>query len=264
MNPLALPFTADEPQVITIGAEAIPALRIAPVGALGPLPCIVLQHGYGADKYDLAQIAEVTAGLGFVTILPDAWGHGERYDPTVPNFTNSFSANYFVEVVQHVADDLGQIVASLRQDATLDPTRMLLGGFSLGGITSIIATERDPAVAGVLAMAGGVAPESLEASLGMARADPAYLQWITAHDMGAPANAAKLAPRPVLLMHGRQDDRLPVTGSVRLYEAARLGYSSVPDRLQLRLYDATHEITMPMLADAVAWLVANFGSETTS
>ena len=263
MNPLALPFTADEPHVITIGTDAIPALRIAPVGVFGPLPCIVLQHGYGADKYDLAQIAEVAAGLGFVTILPDAWGHGERYDPTVPNFTNSFSANYFVEVVRHVADDLGQIVASLRQDATLDPARILLGGFSLGGMTSIMATERDPAIAGVLAMAGGVAPESLEAALGMERADPAHLEWIAIQDMGLAANAAKLAPRPVLLIHGRQDDRLPVAGSVRLFEAARSAYAD-PDRLQLRLYDATHEITMPMLADAVTWLVANFGDATST
>lgn len=259
MDPRALPYTADEPQPITLGPDAIPALRVAPLGAAGPMPAIILQHGYGADKYDLAQVAEVTAGLGFTTILPDAWGHGERFDPTGPNFMNSFSANYFVEVIRHVADDLGEIAAALRQDPTIDASHLLLAGFSLGGITSILAAERDHRIAGVLAIAGGVAPDSLEAALGLAKADPEQTAWVEAHDMGAPVNAAKLAPRPVLLIHGRQDDRLPVTGSVRLYKAAQPAYADAPDRLQLRLYDATHEITLPMLTDAAAWLVTNFG-----
>lgn len=249
-------FMAGEPERITLGPDAIPALRLAPEETTAaPRPCLLLQHGYGADKYDLAPVAEVTAGLGFITILPDAWGHGERFDPKGPNFNTAFSVNYFVEVVRHVADDLGVIAQALRADATIDATRLFLGGFSLGGITALIATERDPAVTGVIAIAGGVSPTSLEALLGMTPVDAQHQAWVVAHDMGDPANAAKLAPRPVLLMHGRQDDRLPASGSVRLYEAAQPAYAAYPDKLQLRLYDATHEISMPMLGDAVEWLM---------
>jgi uncharacterized protein len=250
-------FTAGEPEVIAIGPTAISALRIAPAApAAGPLPCLLMQHGYGADKFDLAPVADVLAGLGFIAILPDAWGHGTRFDPLVPNYTNAFRANYFVDVVQHVVEDLGIITEALRADPAIDATRIFLGGFSLGGITAIIATERDAAVAGVIAIAGGVGPTSLEASLGMAPVDDAHRAWVAANDMGAPMNAAKLAPRPVLLMHGRQDDRLPVAGTVRLYEAAKPAYADNPDRLQLHLYDATHEISMSMLGDAIPWLMA--------
>jgi uncharacterized protein len=256
-------FAAGAPETITLGPSAIPALRIAPVApAAGPLPCLLLQHGYGADKYDLEAVGEVTAGLGFVTILPDAWGHGERFDPKQPNYNNAFSANYFVDVVRHVIDDLAVIVGALRQDTTIDAARIFLGGFSLGGITAIMATERDPTVAGVIAIAGGVSPASLEASLGMAPVDDGHRTWVAEHDMGAPQNAAKLAPRPVLLMHGRRDDRLPVSGTVRLYEAAQPAYADFPERLQMKLYDATHEISMPMLGDAIPWLVAASSSES--
>ena len=249
-------FAAGEPEEIVIGPTAIPAIRIAPATAAdGSLPCLLLQHGYGADKYDLLPIAEVTAGLGFVTILPDAWGHGTRYDPLGQNFTNAFSANYFVDVVRHVVDDLAVISEALRGDPAIDVARVFLGGFSLGGMTAIIATERDPAVAGVVAIAGGVGPASLEAALGMAQVDEAHREWVEANDMGAQANAAKLSPRPVLLMHGRRDDRLPVAGTVRLYEAAKAAYADFPHRLHMQLYDATHEISMPMLGDAVSWLM---------
>ncbi len=253
-------FSAGEPTEITLGPNAIPALRIAPAApAAGLLPCLLLQHGYGADKFDLAPVAEVMAGLGFITILPDAWGHGARFDPLVPNYTNAFSANYFVDVVQHVAEDLAVIAEALRADPAIDATRIFLGGFSLGGITAILATERDPGVAGVIAIAGGVSPASLDASLGMAPVDDAHHAWVAANDMGAPANEAKLAPRPVLLMHGRQDDRLPVAGSQRLYDAALPAYAAFPDRLQLHVYDATHEISMPMLGEAITWLMAVSG-----
>jgi dienelactone hydrolase len=259
MLPTNLPYTADEPQRITLGPEAIPSLRIAPTQGDGPRPCLVMQHGYGADKYDLAPIAEVIAGLGFVVILPDAWGHGERFDPTGPNWSNAFAANYFIDVARHVVDDLAQVVTALRRDPTLDPARIVLGGFSLGGITSVIATERDPAVAGLVAIAGGVAPASLMGVLGMATVDEEHRAWAEANDMGLAPNAAKLAPRPVLLMHGRRDDRLPVTGTERLFAAAQPAYAAQPEQLQLRLYDATHEITMPMLAEAAGWLVEHFG-----
>ncbi|MBA3827072.1 MAG: alpha/beta fold hydrolase, partial [Ktedonobacterales bacterium] len=178
-------FAAGEPEEITIGPTAISALRIAPATpATGPLPCLLLQHGYGADKFDLAPVAEVTAGLGFITILPDAWGHGTRFDPRGPNHSNTASANYFVEVVQHAVEDLERIAAALRDDPTVDATRIFLGGFSLGGITAIIATEHDAAVAGVIAIAGGASPASLEASLGMAPVDAAHRAWVAAHDMG--------------------------------------------------------------------------------
>src|SRR5579875_3113255 len=142
MQMMPTPFEADETREIHLNNGTIPALRAAPKDVMGPLPCLVMQHGYGADKYDLAQVGEVAAKLGFITVLPDAWGHGERLDPRGPNFMNAFSTNYFMEVVRHVADDLEIIAAELRHDPQIDPKRIILGGFSLGGITSILATER--------------------------------------------------------------------------------------------------------------------------
>lgn len=258
---LPTPFQGGEPEAITIGPDAIPAVRVAPIlpgGTQGPLPVFVLQHGYGADKYDLLQAAEVTAGLGFISILPDAWGHGERFDPSGPNYTSNFSADYFITVIRHNVADLVSIVATLHDDPTIDTSRIVLGGFSMGGISSIYATQRDASVGGVLAIAGGVSPDLMEAPLGMAHSGDEAAQWVASHDMAAPDNASRLAPRPVFLLHGQQDDRLPVEGSIRLYEAAKPSYTENPDRLRLKLYEATHEITMPMLADAVSWLMEFF------
>lgn len=248
-------YPIGEPERITLGPQAIPALRYVPLSATpARFPCLLIQHGYGADKYDLAPLAESLAALGCVALLPDAWGHGERFDPLGTNWTNASSADYFVEVIRHVTDDLVAILGDLAADVAIDPTRIILAGFSLGGITSLLTAERSATVAGVLAIAGGVSPDILEAPLGMSHTTQANTAWAQEHDMAAPENAAKLAPRPVLLLHGRQDDRLPVSGSERLFAAAAPTYADDPERLRLRLHDATHEITMQMLVDALEWL----------
>lgn len=253
-------YTVGEPQRVELGAAQIPALRLAPQPTVSattvqPLPCVVFQHGYGADKYDLLQAAEVVAALGFIIILPDAWGHGERFVPTQPNWLNSISPDYFIDVVRHVTADLTDIVATLRDDPAIDAQRIILSGFSLGGIAAILATERDPTVAGVLTMAGAVSSTILKAPLGLGAVSEANAAWVEANDMEDPALAAQLAPRPTFLLHGRFDDRLPVAGSEQLFAAAQPAYAAYPDRLRLTLYDASHEITLPMLSDALDWLV---------
>lgn len=253
-------YTVGEPQRVELGPDHIPALRLAPQlaesdASLPPLPCVVFQHGYGTDKYDLLQAVEVVAALGFVIILPDAWGHGERFVPTQPNWLNSLSPDYFIDVVRHVTADLSDIVTALRDDPAIDPQRIILSGFSLGGIAAILATERDPRVAGVLTIAGAVGSAILKAPLGLGAVSAANAAWVETNDMEEPAHAAQLAPRPTFLLHGRFDDRLPVSGSVQLFAAAQPAYAACPDRLRLTLYDASHEITLPMLTDALDWLV---------
>jgi uncharacterized protein len=260
MFPDPMPFEVGESERVALGPGGIPALRLRPAGASTPLPCIVLQHGYGADKYDLEPVAETLAGLGFAVVLPDAWGHGERLDPRGANWMAFGTARGFVEILQRVADELEQIAGWVRDDPAVQADRLILGGFSMGGIASILVTERNPQIAGLIAIAGGVDAQSLGQRLGGGGLDAARQTWASANDMAAPERARLLAPRPILLMHGRRDDRLPVEGSIHLHAAALPAYEGIEERLRLRLYDATHEITLSMMTDALAWLSEFFGA----
>ena len=71
--------------------------RLVRPRADGPQPAAIIQHGYGADKTDLLPLAEFLAERGFVVLLPDAWGHGERMSVNGPNYLNTLSADFIAE-----------------------------------------------------------------------------------------------------------------------------------------------------------------------
>jgi len=66
---------------VEIGPDAIPALVVQPQSTPSDhsLPAVLIQHGYGAEKADLLPLASELVAHGFITLLPDAWGHGERF-----------------------------------------------------------------------------------------------------------------------------------------------------------------------------------------
>ncbi len=243
-------------QRVVLGPTAIPALRIAPFlreAASRTFPALILQHGYGADKYDLEPIGEELATAGAVVYLPDAWGHGERFDPRGQNFMRDASSDYFIAVVRQVMADLRALLPVVSADPAVAGAPVWLGGFSLGGIATLLTLESDSEVAGGIVFSGGISPEVVSAPLGMAPASLDNQAWARAHDMASSASVAALAQRPLFLTHGQADDRLPVIGTTRLYAAAQPLYRAMPERLQLRLFAGGHMIPPALLEDAVAW-----------
>ena len=249
-------FPVGDPQRVELGPDAIPALRIAPdiPGDPRRYPCLILQHGYGADKYDLEPVAEALASAGVVVFLPDAWGHGERFDPRGQNFMNSGTADYFISVVQHVMADLTQLIPVVRQDSLADGATVILGGFSLGGIAAILTAEEVLAVNGLLTFAGGVSIATVLSPLGMPLHNPALGDWARAHDMSLPQRVGALPPRPVLCLHGQSDDRLPLAGALTFYDAVTTAYHAGPELLEVAILPGTHQITSAMLDKALGWL----------
>src|SRR5262249_3928124 len=132
---------------------AIPALLVRPERD-GRYPGALIQHGYGASKEDLLPLATALTGHGFVTLLPDAWGHGERFPSSGPNWMTSLTADFMIEVLRHTVEDIGAALTTLQERPDVLPDSLLLGGFSLGAIVALIAGTEDPRVAGVFSAAG--------------------------------------------------------------------------------------------------------------
>ncbi|MBF6591536.1 MAG: alpha/beta fold hydrolase [Ktedonobacterales bacterium] len=241
---------------ISIGAKAIPALVARPETAQ-PRPAVLIQHGYGSSKEDVLPIAVMLAAYGFVTVAPDAWGHGERLPASGPSWMTASSADQFLTVVRHTLEDLREALAML---ATLPEVRadaVIAAGFSMGAMASLILGTEDARVAGVVSVAGSPLPDLLTVRLfGADAPGEEATAWAREHD--AVAHIGRFAPRPLLLQHGRADDMVPVAGTLRLYEGARPFYATYPDHLSLRLYDHTHFITEAEAGDAIAWLLAHF------
>lgn len=245
---------------LVIGAvdeAGIPALLVRPEGN-GPWPAVVVQHGYGpVDKSSVLPLAVYLAERGFVALLPDAWGHGERFPQSGSNWMTDISADYFLEVLRHTASEMRHALDLLAARDDVLRTRLLVAGFSMGAMAALLVGTEDPRVAGVISASGSAAPDLLDLSIAGSRpAGAEARRWALAHD--AAARLDQLAPRPLLLQHGRADDFVPVANSQRLYEAAKPLYEAHPERLELMLYDHAHDVTPAQIEDAVEWLAYRF------
>lgn len=244
---------------VEYGERHVPALLVQPSGKLPAdgLPSVLIQHGYGAQKDDLLPLATMLVPQGFIVMLPDAWGHGERFPATGPNWMTQISADYFLEVVRHTLDDMSDGLTWLGALAAARDDQLILGGFSMGAIAALALGMQDARVKGLIAASGAALPDLLPVRLfGSAPPSEQSAEWARAHD--ATANIGRFAPHPLLIQHGSEDDMVPVAGAKRLYEVAKPLYAGQPDNLALMLYPHSHMVSERQIQDAVEWSVARF------
>jgi fermentation-respiration switch protein FrsA (DUF1100 family) len=96
----------------------------------------------------------------------------------------------------------------------------------MGAIAALITGTEDERVAAVVSVSGSPLPDLANVTmLGTNAPSAVNQQWSREHD--AAANIAQLAPKPLLIQHGRHDDMVPVEGALRLYSAARPHYADI-------------------------------------
>jgi dienelactone hydrolase len=251
-------FSVRATERLTLGDAAIPALFVRP-DASGPRPAVLMQHGYGADKSSMLPLAQLLARHGFIALLPDGWGHGERFPASGPSWMTELNADYFLTVLRHTVNEMHHGLDELAALPDVRPDALLTVGFSMGAVAALMLGVRDPRVAGVVAAAGSSAADLLDISIaGSTVAGPEARAWALEHD--AATHLTNLAPRPLLLQHGRRDDMIPLANALRLYETAKPLYASHPDRLALMLYDHRHDVSDQQIADAVEWTTTHFAA----
>ncbi len=241
---------------VVIGKDQIPALLVRPDTDL-PRPAALMQHGWTSCKEDFLPLALLLATYGFVSLLPDAWGHGERLPAEGPSWKTERSADHFIDVVRHTSGDLHESLGWLGEQPFARADALVVGGFSMGAMAALVTGTEDERVAAVVSVSGSPLPDLANVTmLGANAPNAANQRWSRAHD--AAANIARLAPKPLLIQHGRHDDMVPVEGALRLYAAAQPHYAERSDRLALMLYDHTHTVVEAQLRDALTWLAPLF------
>lgn len=244
------------PEHLAFGSREVPALLVCP-DVPGRYPGVIIQHGYAAAKEDIIPLALYLATYGLVSLLPDAWEHGERLPEQGRSWKTEDSADYFLDVARETAADLHDALTLMAEREDVLPDKLLVGGFSMGAMTALLAGTEDPRVAGVVSIAGASLCDLLGSTrFGAGEPDEAHKAWARKHD--AAAHIANLAPKPLLLSHGRIDDMVPVAAAQRLYDAACPLYAAHPEQLALMLYDQTHTVSEPQLRDAVNWIAPFF------
>ncbi len=199
-------------------------LHVPSKGAVRPALCIC--HGIPAVRYNpedsgYRDLAARCAAAGFVTLLFYFRGAGlSDGDFDMPGWSR----------------DLGAAVGYLAGVREVDASRLFVMGFSGGAAACIHRAARDSRIAGVVSCAspadfdelvGGDRLSSCLArwrEIGIVR-DPAFpsdpAAWVAGFREVAPVDhVGRLAPRPLLLLHGDADEVVPVVHARRLYDAA--------------------------------------------
>ena len=213
------------------GIELAAAL-FTPPGS-GPYPGLVICHGMpagpqsanggGAPAQDTGwsypQIAELCALEGFATLIFNFRGTGAS--------GGNFHTLGWVR-------DLGHVITALRESPEVDPARIACYGSSLGAAVAIHVAAQRPDVAALVSFASPAQmqrradPEEAIArfrDMGIIQdADfpPDVEAWAGENEQLAPVEwVEKIAPRPLLMLHGDADDVVPVENAFTLFESAQ-------------------------------------------
>lgn len=181
---------------------------------------VILQHGYGANSGQMLPVGLMLARYGYGVLLFDFRGHGR-------------SEGDFVTLGHDEVRDTEAALAYLLEQPDIDPARIGIIGTSMGGATAILAAADNPELAAVVVE--GVFSDVRDIETGirvlgiLSRApfDPLVNRLIARYlgfDLNAIAPASRVSdigPRAVLIMHGGEDELVPIRSGERLFGLAQ-------------------------------------------
>lgn len=184
---------------------------------------IILVHGRNASKQNaisgrLPALAAALHKAGSNVLMLDLRGHGES------------EGNRYTFGVYERRDVLGAVDYLLKKGFT--PGKIALLGISLGGAAVIGAAARERAVGALVVESAFadlidlVTPNwTKESGLPMFFLPGVYMMWqilfgFNPKDIKPVEEIARVAPRPVLILHSTTDEVIPVSHAKRLAEAA--------------------------------------------
>jgi dienelactone hydrolase len=213
--------------------ERIPAILDVPA-ATGRVPGVLLLHGLGSTKEQMAgSVGRALEASGVASLAVDLPLHGNRRSGT-----DILVARSPMEVVsqwQLALREADHALAHLASVDAVDSTRLGIAGYSLGAYLALEVAARNATVRAVVLAAGGDLPAGVPfAALVRSFVDP-------------PRAATKLAGRPLLMVNGRHDRRVPSRLATVLFEAAH-------EPKELRWYEGGHWPPTIVIDEAARWL----------
>ncbi len=171
-------------------------------------PALVVMHGWGGNAQMMLPLAQPLHAAGYSLLLVDARCHGQSDDDS---FT---SLPRFAEDIEHAMCWLGE-----RPEAKNGPLGLV--GHSVGAGAALLVAARNPRVAAVVSLAAFAHPAGIMRRWMRAKHIPfwplgAYILFYVQRVIGrrfddiAPVNTISQVNCPVLLVHGREDDTVPV------------------------------------------------------
>ena len=125
----------------------------------GPFPVVVYNHGSRAgaehEERPMAFIANVMVPAGYAVIVPERRGYGKSEGQTFAGEVGEDRGARFVARQQAEAGDVLAAVEYAKASLPIDKKRIVLMGFSFGGIVTTLASSRSSDFVAVVNQAPG-------------------------------------------------------------------------------------------------------------
>ncbi|MBP1992299.1 alpha/beta hydrolase family protein [Paenibacillus eucommiae] len=273
-------FDAYTCEKIIIQSEAnmkIPMYMLIPRKAAKGNPAILCLHGHGAGKDDVMgiqhgerqrevdykelnyHIAPRLAEDGFVVLVPDARGFGERslgYGKPHRHGEKDGCDLVFLKSIMMGFNpltlniwDIMRCIDYLETREEVDPGRIGSAGLSFGGAWSLYATVFEERIKASAVCGYFNTFESFAINWGNfcgSMTIPNVLKYGEMADV-----AALIAPRPLLISNGNQDHGFPIEASIQAFPTLEKAYQAAgyPDRVKHDVFDGGHEFHYKAVVD---------------
>lgn len=198
-------------------------IQVPPTTGKVPKGLIVALHGWGANAEDLASLAPFLNLPDYQFLFPNA-PFPHPYSPMGRAWYDLSAENMYKGLAES-RQLLTDWLLSLESSTGVPLSRTVLSGFSQGGAMTLDVGLKLP-LAGLVVMSGYLHPGAVPDATSTTTASP-----------------------PVLIMHGRYDQVVPLRAALKAKETLELLEIAV----QYYEFDMGHEIQLPMLE-----LIRNF------
>ena len=185
-------------------------------------PAIIICHGVGANKSDFTELSASLSNRGYFVLQFDFRAHGE-------------SSGSRTSLGYHEQKDIIAALHFLQNRPAIDPKRIGIYGFSLGGSSAVLAAAKTGAFSAVVADSAftSLRDQARTAITGFYHL-PAFpflhltvlgyeLYFQTRVDAIAPVKViASIAPTPILIIAGEGDALIPADNGRMLFAAAKV------------------------------------------
>jgi dienelactone hydrolase len=271
--------------------ERVPILLVRPEKLEGRAPAVIILHGTGGAKEGQRGWCAELAKKGMIGLAIDARYHGERSGGQkgaaayVEAITRAWRSK--PEEMEHpfyydTVWDLWRTVDYLVSRPDVDPKRLGMIGFSMGGIETWLAASVDERIA-VAVPAIGVQSFrfSLENNLWQGRAKTiAHAHAEAAKDLGEPEVNQRVcrelwgkvipgilsdfdgpslirlfAGRPLLILNGEKDPNCPIEGAKIAFAQAEAAFKAAgcPEKLRILVQPGGHTVPPDQQQAARDW-----------
>lgn len=180
-------------------------------------PALIVLHGWGGNSAMMLPLARPLHEAGYTLLFVDARSHGLSDG-------DSFSS------MPRFAEDAESALAWLRQHPEADPQRIGLIGHSVGAAAVLLAASRTVGLGAVVSLAAFAHPRTMMRRWLVSLNIPwlplgwyilRYVERTIGHrfDAIAPVHTIARVACPVLLIHGADDDTVPVTDAQAIHAA---------------------------------------------